>query len=47
MDTVRSFASNNRGMIMNVVYVVAFLVVLYYLYKFLIAGNELEFICQS
>jgi hypothetical protein len=47
MDTLRSFASNNRSMIMNVVYVVAFFVVLYYLYKFLIAGNELEFICQS
>lgn len=47
MEAARSFASNNRGAIMNVVYVVAFFVVLYYLYKFLIAGNELEFICQS
>jgi hypothetical protein len=32
---------------MNVVYVVAFFVVLYYLYKFLIAGKDLETICLN
>lgn len=47
MEAVRSFTSNNRGTLMNMVYVVAFLVVLYYLYKFLIADNELETICLS
>ena len=47
MEALRSMTSNNRGMIMNVVYVVAFLVVVYYLYKFLIADNELETICLS
>lgn len=42
MDAVRNFASGNRGGIINVVYIVAFLVVLYYLYKFLLAGSDLE-----
>jgi len=42
MEAVRSFAGNNRGTIMNVVYVIAFLVALYYLYKFLIEGSDLE-----
>jgi len=42
MDALRSFTSNNRGMLMNGVYVAAFLVVLFYLYKFLIEGSELE-----
>lgn len=39
---VRNFAGANRPMIINVVYVVAFLVALYYLYKFLIQGSDLE-----
>lgn len=39
---VRNFAGANRPMIINVVYVVAFLVALYYLYKFLIEGSDLE-----
>jgi hypothetical protein len=42
MDTLRNFTSTNRGSIINVVYIVAFLVALYYLYKFLIAGSDLE-----
>jgi hypothetical protein len=42
MDALRSFTSTNRGSIINVVYIVAFLVALYYLYKFLIAGSDLE-----
>jgi hypothetical protein len=42
MDALRSFTSNNRGMLMNGVYIAAFLVVLFYLYKFLIEGSDLE-----
>jgi len=47
MEAVRSFATNNRGTIVNIVYIVAALLVVYYLYKFLIEGNDAEFICQS
>jgi len=42
MEAIRSFAGNNRGSIINIVYVIAFLVALYYLYKFLIEGSDLE-----
>ena len=42
MDALRGFAGENRSMIINVVYVVAFLTALYYLYKFLVSGSELE-----
>ena len=42
MDSVRSFASNNRGSIINVVYIAAVLLVLYYVYMFLMAGSELH-----
>jgi hypothetical protein len=42
MDALRNFANGNRGSIINVVYVIAFLVALYYIYKFLIAGSDLE-----
>ena len=42
MEAIRSFAGSNRGTIVNVVYVIAFLVILYYLYKFLIEGSDLE-----
>jgi len=42
MDSVRSFANNNRGTIVNVVYIVAVLIVLYYAYMFLMAGSELH-----
>ncbi len=42
MEALRNVATNNRGTIINLVYIVAFLVVLYYLYKFLIAGSDLE-----
>ena len=43
MEALRSATSANRGTIVNVVYVIAFLVILYYVYKFLTAGagNEL------
>lgn len=47
MEAARSFATNNRSSIMNGVYIVAALLVVYYIYKFLIEGNEAEFICQS
>lgn len=39
MDALRSFTAGNRANIMNVIYVVACLVALYYLYKFLVAGS--------
>jgi hypothetical protein len=42
MDGVRAFANTNRGGIINVIYAIAFLTVLYYVYKFLIAGSELD-----
>ena len=42
MESVRSLAMSNRGGIINVIYVIAFLVALYYVYKFLISGSELE-----
>jgi hypothetical protein len=42
MEALRNFTSTNRSGIINVVYVLAFLVTLYYLYKFLIAGSDLE-----
>ena len=42
MEALRSQFTANRGSIMNVVYVVAFLVALYYLYKFLTSGSDLE-----
>lgn len=47
MEAARSFAANNRGTIMNSVYIVAALLVVYYLYKFLLEENPAEFICQS
>jgi hypothetical protein len=47
MEAIRSFTANNRGMIMNGVYIAAVLLVVYYLYKFLLEGNDVEFICQS
>jgi hypothetical protein len=42
MEALRNATVNNRGTIMNLVYIAAFLLVLYYLYKFLIAGSDLE-----
>lgn len=42
MDTVRGFATANRSTIVNVIYVVAFLVAAYYLYKFLTEGTDLD-----
>ena len=42
MDSIRNFASGNRSMIINVVYIIAFLTALYYLYKFYAAGSELD-----
>lgn len=42
MDTIRSFGTNNRSTIINVIYIIAFLVALYYLYKFLVEGSDLE-----
>lgn len=42
MESIRNFATLNRGMLFNAVYIVAFLVVLYYLYTFLVSGSDLE-----
>lgn len=42
MEALRTYATANRGSIINVVYVIVFLVALYYLYKFLVAGSDLE-----
>lgn len=42
MDRLRSFTSANRSVIVNIIYVIAFLVVMYYLYKFLMEGSGLE-----
>jgi hypothetical protein len=42
MEAIRNLANTNRSSIINVLYIAAFLVVLYYLYKFLIAGSDLE-----
>lgn len=42
MDSVRSFAAGNRSTIINVVYVVAFLVAIYYLYKWFKEGSALD-----
>ena len=42
MDAVRNFTTVNRTGIINVVYILAFGLVLYYLYKFLTAQSDLE-----
>ena len=42
MDALRGFAGQNRGSIVNVVYIIAFVIVIYYLYKFLMSGSDLE-----
>ena len=42
MDSAKSFVSQNRGTIMNVVYIVAALVAIYYIYMFLFASSDLE-----
>ena len=47
MDTVRNFVGNNRGMIMNVVYVGIFAVILYLIYYYMTAGDELEIVVLS
>jgi hypothetical protein len=42
MEALRAYTTNNRGTIINVVYVVAILVGLYYLYKWLVSGSGAE-----
>ena len=42
MEATRAYVSNNRGMLINILYVVVFVIALYYLYLFLVKGNELE-----
>ena len=43
MEQARAYLMNNRGSVFNVLYVVAFLVALYYLYKFFISSSDLDF----
>ena len=42
MDSIRSYAAGNRSLIINVIYVVAFIVAIYYLYKWFKEGNALD-----
>lgn len=42
MDAARNIVAGNRSLIVNVIYIIAFLVVVYYLYKFYVAGSELD-----
>jgi hypothetical protein len=42
MDLARNYLMTNRSSVINVLYVVAFLVALYYLYKFFIASSDLD-----
>jgi len=42
LNAARAFATANRSTLMNVIYVVVALVVVYYLYKFLIESSDLE-----
>jgi hypothetical protein len=40
LNSVRNFGASNRGMIVNVVYIVAILVILYFLVQFYLAGSS-------
>lgn len=42
MEQARNFLATNRGSAFNVLYVVAFVVALYYLYKFFVSSSDLE-----
>lgn len=42
MEQARAYLMNNRSSVFNVLYVVAFLVALYYLYKFFISSSDLD-----
>lgn len=42
MEQTRAYLMNNRSSVFNVLYVVAFLVALYYLYKFFISSSDLD-----
>jgi hypothetical protein len=41
MEAVRNFTSGNRSTIVNVIYIVALLLIVYYIYKWWTAGNDL------
>ncbi len=43
MEAIRGFTNANRSMIVNAIYILAFLIVVYYIYKFLTAGSDLDF----
>lgn len=40
MEAARTFAANNRGLIVNILYLAVAAVALYYLYKFLMGGDS-------
>lgn len=42
MDQLRNFAASNRGSVINVVYVLAFIIIIYYLASFYFAGYALD-----
>jgi hypothetical protein len=42
MEQARTFLMTNRGSVFNVIYVIAFLIALYFIYKFLVSGSDLE-----
>ena len=42
MDSAKSFLSNNRGGFMNVIFILAALLAIYYIYKFLFAASDME-----
>lgn len=42
MEQARLYLQGNRSSVMNIVYVVAFFIALYYLYKFFIAKSDLD-----
>ena len=42
MEQARTYLAGNRSTVMNVVYLAAFLIALYYLYKFFIASSDLD-----
>ncbi len=42
MEAIRGATSLYRGLIINVIYVIAFIVIAYYLYKFFFAGSDLD-----
>lgn len=47
MDAIRAATTMYRGLIINVIYVITFIVIAYYLYKFFFAGSDLDIMLTS